>query len=141
MLRRRPFPASRIAVLALALVVLARAMVPAGFMLAPSESGAFTIELCSGQGGQYVAFDPETGQWVPADAPSDTDDQPDHSDDGAAGLCAFASAPLSAVAPDFPAPAAPRAASLPAPPPPAHAPPAAAPVPGPLPARGPPLSA
>ncbi|MBX9815264.1 MAG: DUF2946 family protein [Sphingomonas sp.] len=45
------------AVLLVALALSVRALVPAGYMVAPSAS-KFLISICSGQGAELLAFDP-----------------------------------------------------------------------------------
>lgn len=50
------------------LAMVVRAIVPAGYMLAPQQDGRFIeIVRCSGHNGQTIFFDQDTGQIVDAD--------------------------------------------------------------------------
>ena len=83
------------ALAAMALLAMAlRALIPAGYMLAPENAnGRFVaLSLCSGHGQQDVVLDLATGELVDANGGSD-----DPQDGGAAAPCVFAAvAPLAA---------------------------------------------
>lgn len=130
---------ARLAFALVALAMLVRAVVPSGYMFAPSADGeGLVVQLCSGVDTRWVSIDPATGAMTEADAPGP--DTPAPTPAGAHD-CPFATAA---------APLLPALAGVLVPPatgPPLRASPAvfaavpAARAGAPLPARGPPLSA
>lgn len=70
------------------LAIIARALVPAGYMVAPAQDGRLlAITLCSGQGPVHALVDLDTGALLDADAAPDQD--PDASP-SADAPCVFA---------------------------------------------------
>lgn len=82
--------------------MLVRAIVPAGYMLAPQQDGRFIeIVRCSGHNGQNIFFDQDTGQIVDADTVEKSKHPANPPADG--GPCVFAA--MAAMASPEPAPA------------------------------------
>ncbi|WP_321489014.1 DUF2946 family protein [uncultured Hyphomonas sp.] len=131
---------SRLAIVALLFALLVRAAVPVGWMVGPdAETGVVSIQLCSGR---TVAWSPQQGVDLDADAAGDHEDGKSPSDtDSATTSCPFALASHYLPAPDvdiaFDAPVFPQSAQTR---PPVRAPPLRNIASAPLPARGPPVS-
>lgn len=71
------------------LAMVVRAIVPAGYMLAPQQDGRFIeIVRCSGHNGQNIFFDQDTGQIVDADTVEKNKRPANPQSDG--GPCVFA---------------------------------------------------
>lgn len=71
------------------LAMVVRAIVPAGYMLAPQQDGRFIeIVRCSGHNGQSIFFDQSTGQIVDADTVQKNKPPANPQDGG--GPCVFA---------------------------------------------------
>lgn len=79
-----------LAILAIAVFAM-RALVPAGYMLAPGQDGnTISVQICSGHGPLYALLDLETGEiTTPTDQPQDAGPSHD-SDPDAQAPCAFA---------------------------------------------------
>ena len=96
----------------LTLSLVARAIVPDGYMLAHDEQGAMTMQICTaGMEMRYVSVDPATGLWVESDAGGHIPSEP-HDDDGSE-VCEFSILTSAADAPSDNAIALPVAFGLP----------------------------
>lgn len=87
----RNFPLSAIL---MALLIALQAMIPSGYMLAEAEDGGLIITVCGGgQNDRQMVFNPETGEFAPADKNDDNTSDHEQSPCAFSMLGAFVAPP------------------------------------------------
>jgi DUF2946 family protein len=77
---------------AVSLLMVMRALVPTGYMLAPSaDTGDIVIRICGGMAERFVSLNPHTGKMTEVDGDEAPDAPTDDGNTSSSELCPFAS--------------------------------------------------